>query len=105
MNARNLFDQLLKTAEAQHLAARRVDGVALARLARERAMIQDQISMPALIAMNPADRAYAKGILLRVRELDRRIRCCAQLVIDSISTIVPAAAPMVYNARGYLRGG
>jgi hypothetical protein len=102
---RKIFEQLLKVVEGQLIAARKLDGVALTRLTRERASLQEQISLSSVVALTPADRSFAKQTLLKIRELDRRIKTCAQLVIDSISTIVPAASPVVYNARGYIRGG
>ena len=102
---RKLLEQLLHVVEAQLIAARKVDGTALSRLTRERASLQDQISLSAVVALSPNDRVYARQVVLKIRELDRRIKTCAQLVMDSISTIVPAASPVVYNARGYIRGG
>lgn len=104
MMNRTTFDQWLKIVEAQLVAARKVDGKGLARLTRERMMLQEQLSVAGAVAMSPADRAYAKEVILKIRAVDRRIRSCAQVVMDALAVVVPQAAPTVYNARGYLRG-
>lgn len=101
---RSLFDQWLKIVEAQLLAARKVDGKALLRLTRDRTMVQEQLSRSPLHLLPPADREHAKKVLLRIRELDHRIKNCAQVVLDSLAMIAPESAPVVYNARGYMRG-
>ncbi len=101
---RSTFDQWLRIVEAQLVAARRVDGKGLARLTRERLMLQDQLTLAGVVALSQADRAYAKEITLKIRALDRRIRSCAQVVMDALAVVVPEASPTVYNARGYLRG-
>jgi hypothetical protein len=101
---RSTFDQWLRIVEAQLVAARKVDGKGLARLTRERLLLQDQLTLAGVVALSPADRAYAKEVTLKVRALDRRIRSCAQVVMDALAVVVPEASPTTYNARGYLRG-
>lgn len=101
---RNLFDQWLKIVEAQLQAARKVDGKALLRLTRDRAVLQEQLTRGPVHLLPQADRAYVRAVVLRIRELDRRIKNCAQVVLDSLAMVSPEAAPVVYNARGYMRG-
>ncbi len=101
---RSTFDQWLRIVEAQLVAARRVDGKGLARLTRERLLLQDQLTLAGVVALSSADRAYAKEVILKIRALDRRIRSCAQVVMDALAVVVPEASPTIYNARGYLRG-
>jgi hypothetical protein len=101
---RALFDQWLKIVEAQLQAARKVDGKALLKLTRDRAMLQDQLSRSPSHLLPQADRAHAREVVLRIRELDRRIKNCAQVVLDSLAMVAPESAPVVYNARGYMRG-
>ena len=101
---RSLFDQWLKLAEGQLQAARKVDAKGLARLTRDRAALQDQLSRSPLSLLPQADRAHARAVVLRIRELDRRIKNCAQVVLDSLAMVAPESAPVVYNARGYMRG-
>jgi hypothetical protein len=101
---RGLFDQWLKIVEAQLQAARKVDGKTLLRLTRDRAVLQEQLTrMPAHL-LPQADRPHARAVVLRIRELDRRIQGCAQVVLDSLAMVAPESAPVVYNARGYMRG-
>jgi len=101
---RSIFDQWLRIAEAQLVAARKVDGKGLARLTQQRVALQEQFNAAGLVAMSPTDRAYAKEVVLKIRGVDLRIRACAQVVMDALGLVVPQAAPTVYNARGYLRG-
>lgn len=101
---RGLFDQWLRLVEAQLQAARKVDGKALLRLTRDRATLQDQLSRSPLQLLPQADREHARSVILRIRELDRRIKNCAQVVLDSLAMVAPESAPVVYNARGYMRG-
>ena len=101
---RVLFDRWLKTVEAQLAAARTLNGAALARHTRDRAALQEQFTLPGLIALSPADRAYARQIVIKIRDLDRRIATCSRIVMDGLATVVPATTPTTYTARGYLRG-
>lgn len=101
---KSVFDQLYQIVEQQLTAARKLDGEALNQLTQERSSIQDQITLTGIIGLSPEDRSYAHDILLKIKVLDNRIRTCAQLVLDSLSNVMPVTAPLVYNARGYLRG-
>jgi two-component sensor histidine kinase len=101
---RNLFDQWLKIVEAQLQAARKVDGKGLLRLTRDRMVLQEQLGRSPVHLLPQADRAYAREVVLRIRELDHRIQNCAQIVLDSLAMVAPSSAPVVYNARGYMRG-
>ena len=101
---RALLDRWLKIVEAQLAAARTLNGAQLARYTRDRVTLQDQLTLPGLIALNPADRAYARQIIMKIRELDRRIASCARIVMDSLALVVPTTTPTTYTARGYLRG-
>lgn len=101
---RNMFDQWLRIVEAQLQAARKVDGKALQRLTRDRQLLQEQIFRSPLQLMPASDRDHARQVALKIRELDHRIRNCAQVVMDSLAMVAPSSAPVVYNARGYMRG-
>lgn len=101
---KQIFDNLYRIVEAQLAAARKLDGEALNQLTQERSSLQDQITLTGIIGLSTEDRSYAHDILLKIKVLDHRIRTCAQLVLDSLSNVMPVTAPLVYNARGYLRG-
>jgi hypothetical protein len=67
-------------------------------------VLQEQIARAPWHLMPPPDRSYAKNVVLQIRELDQRIRNCAQIVLDSLAMVAPDTAPVTYNARGYMRG-
>jgi hypothetical protein len=101
--SKSIIEQLYTTVEAQLHAARKLDVVALNQLTQERMELQSQVSLHTLVGMSQQERSQARERLLQIKLIDQRIRSCAQLVVDALANVMPGAAPVVYNARGYLR--
>lgn len=102
--ALTLFEELLRLAEAQLEAARRVDARALGDLAEARRRLQDTIDWDAVLATPPPERAELRALAARLRAVDARTRACGHNVLAVLAPLFPDTAPATYNRRGILRG-
>lgn len=102
--AQAAFEELLRLAEAQLDAARRVDGAALGALTEERRRVQDELDVDALLNAPEAERAELRQMAARLRALDSRTKACGQSVLSLVSSLLPDAAPTTYGRRGQIRG-
>lgn len=98
------FAELLRLAEAQLDAARRVDGAALGALTEERRRVQDSLDWDALFAAPDAERAEVRELAARLRAVDARTLACGRNVLAALAPHLPDAGPVTYTRRGALRG-
>jgi hypothetical protein len=102
--ARLAFAELLRVAEAQLDAARRVDGARLQALTETRRQLQEDLDVEALFSLPEEERAEVRQLAQRLKAVDARTRACGESVMHVVASILPDAAPPAYSRRGQLRG-
>lgn len=102
------FEDLLRLAEAQLDAARRVDGATLAALNEERRQLQASLdsggmNSATMAALSLTERAELRGLAVRIQAADARTVACGQNVLAVLASLLPDTAPTTYGRRGQLR--
>lgn len=95
--------EVVRLAERQLDAARRVDAVALQRATEARKKAQERLDFPGLRRLPPKDLAIVRDLAAKLQALDARILTCGQTVLEVIAGMFPDGAPPAYSRRGELR--
>jgi hypothetical protein len=102
--ARLAFEELLRVAEAQLDAAKRLDGAALNELTEARRRMQEELDVRALRATEGEEREAVRALATRLQAVDRRTLAVGQNVLQVVSALLPDVPPTTYGRRGQLRG-
>lgn len=95
--------KLLHAVESQLSAARRADASGLHTSTEQRAQLQRALDLDALRQADPATRAEAAHVALKIRSLDVRIQTCGRTVISAIASLAAERPPETYGRHGRLR--
>lgn len=101
---REAFEELLRVAEAQLDAARRVDAQALIALNQERRLLQANFPLGPFTALSAHDRTELFSLASQIQIADVRTLICGKNVLSVLSAVLPDTAPTTYSRRGQLRG-
>lgn len=102
--ARLVFEELLRVAEAQLEAAKRLDGATLGSLTEERRRLQEELDISALRATEGEEREEVRRMAARLQSVDKRTMAVGQNVLQVVSSLLPDTPPTTYGRRGQLRG-
>lgn len=101
---REAFEELLRLAEGQLDAARRIDAQSLTALNQERQALQASLHASAFAFLSPSDRTELRQIAQQIQVTDARTANCGKSVLSVLSAVLPDAAPTTYSRRGQIRG-
>lgn len=95
--------EVVRLAERQLDAARRVDAPGLQKATEARKKAQERLDVAGLRRLPVKELVVVRQLLLRLQALDARILTCGQTVLEVISVMLPDGAPPSYSRRGELR--